>query len=194
MSSNAAVLKFIAVVELHFPRPKFNGDEQMESAWLKSMNMVLGGYSDEVIASAAERILMTRNPKRDGRFFPSPQECTEACDKAAAYRQKAETPLLTKPPELTYEERTALARDLMKAPIGRQAVRDGWGEAMFHFIVEHRRAPAGQEVDECRRSARQFKADYERLLRGDHPFANTWAKYAEGMVQKARELMGEKVA
>jgi hypothetical protein len=190
MASDVAVEKFIAVVELHFPRPKFVGDEQMEGAWLKSMSKVLAGYSDEVIAAAAERILTTRNPKKDGRFFPSPFECTEACDKAAAYRQQAATPLLAKPPELTYEEKTNLARDIMQAPLGQKAKREGWDTTMFHFVVENQRAPQGSEIDACKASAREFAAAKDRLTKGEHPLSGPWARYAENMVRKARELMG----
>ena len=194
MSSNVAVQKFIAVVELHFPRPKFGGDEQMEAAWLKSMNKVLAGYSDDVVAAAAERILMTRNPKKDGKFFPSPFECTEACDKAAAYRQQQATPLLEKPPELTYEEKTNLARDIMQAPLGQKAKREGWDVSMFQFVVDNQRAPQGGEIDACKASAKAFAAAKDKLHKGEHPLSGPWARYAENMVRKARELMGEKVA
>lgn len=194
MSSDAAVKKFIAVVELHFPRPKFDGDEQMEAGWVQTIKLAAKDYSDEVVAAAGERILMTRNPKRDGRFFPSPQECIEAFDKAAAYRKQAETPLLAKPPELTYEEKTNLARDLMRAPLGLKAKKEGWDVAMFQFCVDNMRAPQGQEIDACKASAREFAAAKDRLSKGDHPLSGPWARYAENMVRKAKELMGEKVA
>jgi hypothetical protein len=194
MSSDAAVLKFIAVVELHFPRPKFNGDEQMESAWLKSMHKVLAGYSDEIVALAAERILLSRSPKRDGRFFPSPMECIEACDKAAAYRQQEATPLLSGPKEMPYDARVRLARDLMRCPMGQAAIKDGWGQSMFQFCIDNQRVPGGREIDECKITSRQFAAEYERLLRGDHPMRGPLAKLAEGMMRKARAMMGEKAA
>jgi hypothetical protein len=194
MSSPAAVKKFIAVVELHFPRPKFDGDEQMEAAWVQTIKLAAKDYSDEVVGSAGERILLTRNPKRDGRFFPSPQECIEAFDKAAAYRQQQATPLLEKPPELTYEEKTNLARDIMQAPLGLKAKKEGWGVSMFQFVVDHQRAPQGSEIDACKASARDFAAAKARLANGDHPLSGPWARYAENMVRKARELMGEKVA
>jgi hypothetical protein len=194
MSSPAAVKQFIAVVELHFPRPKFDGDEMMEMAWVKSLKTVLDPYSDETIAAGAELILRTRNPKRDGRFFPSPSECTEACDKAAAYRKQAETPLLEKPPELTYEAKTNLARDIMQAPLGLKAKKEGWDVSMFQFCVDNQRAPQGGEIDACKASAREFANAKAQLSKGDHPLAGPWARYAENMVRKARELMGEKAA
>ncbi len=52
--SAEAVLRFVAVVELHFPRPKFNDDEQMEAAWLASMTRTLGNYPDDVLSEAAQ--------------------------------------------------------------------------------------------------------------------------------------------
>jgi len=195
MSSPAAVKQFIAVVELHFPRPKFDGDEMMEAAWVKSLKTVLAGYSDETVAAGAELILRTRNPKRDGRFFPSPSECTEACDKAAAYKKAAETPLLAKPKELTYAERVAVARTVMSHPIGQRAIREGWGESMFHYAMEHGRAPEGDAIMRCKDNARQFRAAYEACLKTPGPLNRALANLAEGMVRKARERMsGEKVA
>ena len=79
-------------------------------------------------------------------------------------------------------------------PVGKRAIREGWGEAMFHYAVEHGRAPDGDAVERCKASARQFHAAYESCLKDDHPLGKVWAAYADKMVRKARELMGEKVA
>jgi len=185
-----AVHGFIAVVALHFPRPKFSEDEMMEGAWMASMTRVLSPYPDDVLAAAAQHIIDERNPKKDGRFFPVPSECREACDAAVDRLRAAETPLLAAPPEVPYWARVDLARDLMQSPMGQLAKRENWDTRMYHFCVENMRVPGGKEIDECKRDARKFAAIYEECLRGEHPFGRPLARLAESMVRKAREMMG----
>jgi hypothetical protein len=186
--SQIGVARFIAAVALHFPRPKFNDDEGMEGAWMASMNRVLSHYEDDILADAAMRILAKRNPKRDGRFFPTPSECVEFCDEAREVKRLQETPLIAAPKEMSYDSRCNLARDLMQSPMGQLAKREGWSESMFYFVVDHARVPAGKEIDDCKREAREFERLRNEGLK-DHPFGKGWAKVAEGMVRKARELM-----
>jgi hypothetical protein len=191
--SQIGVAKFIAAVALHFPRPKFNEDEGMEGAWMASMNRVLSHYPDEILADAAMRILAKRNPKRDGRFFPTPSECVEFCDESVDVRRLRETPLLEAPKEMPYDARCNLARDLMQSPMGVLARKEGWSESMFYFIVDHARVPGGTEIDHCKREAVEFAKLRKEGLK-DHPFGVPLSKLADAMVRKARELMGEKVA
>lgn len=194
MSANG-VTQFIAALDLLFPAPQFGGDRARQMAWAKTYSVALCNTDDELLAAARDRFIRTRDPREPKQaFFPSIAECLEVIREVGEERERRATPLLEKPAEMPYDARIALARDLMQSPGGRQAVRDGWGEAMFHFAVEHQRVPAGREVDECKASARQFKAACDQLLKGDHPLAGPWAKYAQGMVRKARERMGEKVA
>lgn len=188
--SERAVHQFIAAVSLHFPRPKFDGDEMMQRGWMKSMDNLLGQYADDVLASAANRIICDRTAK-DGRFFPIPSEIREICNDIVQQKRAYETPLLTSAKqEMPYHARVNLARDLMKCPLGQQAKREGWDTTMYHFCVENMRAPNGQEVNECKRKAKQFAADYQRLLKEEHPFGGPLARLADSMVRKARELMG----
>ncbi len=187
--SAEAVLRFVAVVELHFPRPKFNDDEQMEAAWLASMTRTLGNYPDDVLSEAAQRILRDRNPKKDGRFFPVPSECEDACKAALRLKRAQETPLLGFGPEMSYSERCNLARDLMKAPLGDKAKKEGWSQALWDFCVQHRKLPSGHEIDACKAADAKFMAEREACLRGEREHGKSWAAVAEGMVRKARELM-----
>jgi hypothetical protein len=189
-----AVKKFLVAIDLVFPAPQFDGDKTRQAAWQQLMATTLGGTDDHVLSETAATILRTRNPKKDGRFFPTPQECLEAVQEVAARLERERTPLLAAPKELSYETRNSIARTLMQAPMGRQAVKEGWGEAMFHFIVEHQRMPDASEAFECKRASREFKAEYEQLLKGDHPQSGPLARLAEGIIRKARERMGEKVA
>lgn len=182
--------KFISVVALHFPPPR-KADDADYGAWLASMMRTLRQFDDAVLARAAQEIIEKRTAK-DGKFFPLPSECTEICNRVAAQMHAEKTPLLTDAKTLmSYDSRVTLARNIMQAPIGRRAVKEGWGEAMFHFCVDHCRAPEGQEIERCKRRAQEFAADYKQCLTGDHPFGKPLAKLAEGMIHKARELMGD---
>lgn len=187
--SEVGVHRFIAAVSLHFPRPKFSGDETMEGAWVASMTRVLSNCDDALLAEAANIILNERDPKKDGRFFPVPKECKDACDLAAERRDRQLLALAPPKADMPYDGKVRLARDLMKSPPGKQATREGWGEAMFHFCVEHERAPTGNEIGQCKQSARDFKATHEALLKDGSQLGSAWARVAEGMVRKARELM-----
>jgi len=189
------VKKFIAAIDLVFPAPQFDGDKMRQAAWVQLMTSELGAAEDEVLIEAAKLIRRTRNPKKDGRFFPTPQECLEACREVAETMERSRTPLLEhKSKEVPYHARITLARDLMKSPMGKSAVREGWGPAMFHFCVNNMRVPAGREVEDCKRSTKEFERAYAECLNGDHPFGGPLGRLAENMLRKARELMGEKAA
>jgi hypothetical protein len=194
--SAEGVKKFIAAIDLVFPAPQFDGDKTRQAAWVALMTRTLGGSDDGVLSEAASMILRTRNPKKDGRFFPTPQECITACHEVAEEMERRRAPLLleNKTAALPYHARVRLARDMMQSPMGRAAVKAGWGSAMFHFCVENQRMPTGREAEECQREAREFDRVYAQCLTGDHPLGGPLARLAENMVRKARELMGEKAA
>lgn len=192
------VMKFIAVVELHFPRPQFGGDETREAAWIASMTRTLGAYDDEVLNEAAQRILRDRLPKRDGRFFPVPAECSEVCSAAAKALAAKKTPLLA------YEgndisqfspERFDLARDLMLCGLGKQARKEGWEVAMFEFCVRNRRIPASaQEIAQCKAVDKRFVDIREKCLRGGAgEQSRGLATWAQNIVSRAKELMEKPV-
>lgn len=84
--SEDAIMKFILLVEVHFPRPKFNGDERREAVWMRSMREILSEFEPDVLAKASETIIRTRDPQRDGSMFPKPVECIDACRKIIAHR------------------------------------------------------------------------------------------------------------
>jgi hypothetical protein len=185
------VKKFLAAIDLVFPAPQFDGDKMRQAAWQQLMATTLGGTDDHVLAETAATILRTRNPKKDGRFFPTPQECLEAVQEVAGRLERAKTPLLAAPTEMPYEARCNLARDLMQSPLGKMANKEGWGTRMYHFCVEHQRVPGGKEVDQCKQEQRHFDAAYKECLQGDHPHGGPLAKLAEGMLKKARDMMGK---
>lgn len=190
MSANG-VKKFVAAIDLVYPAPQYDGDKTRQAAWLGLLTQTIGLKSDEVLAEAAAIIMRTY----DGRFFPTPKHCLAACEEAAAAIERRRTPLLEhKAPEMRYEAKVALARDLMQHPIGKQAIKDGWGQVMFNFCMKNQRAPSGSEIDACKREAREFNSVYEGLLREQGTLASSLARYAESIVQKARDHMQGKAA
>lgn len=91
MSNEEAIMRFILLVEAHFPRPKFNGDERLEAVWMRSMREILSEYDADVLAEAAASILRNRSPKRgDSTMFPKPAECIEACERIITKRRLVE--------------------------------------------------------------------------------------------------------
>jgi len=87
---NDEIRKFILLIEVHFPRPKFTGDEAKEALWLRSMTEILSDYEPDVLAEAALTIIRTRDPDKANTMFPKPVECIRACD-AARNRRRVET-------------------------------------------------------------------------------------------------------
>jgi hypothetical protein len=151
--SGAGVAQFIAMVSLHFPRPKFGGDEVMEAGWMSSMTLALSKYDDGVLRDAAQHVLANRVPKRDGAFFPAPSECIAVCNTIASLRHKEaeKANLLPGPnPNEWSDERIALAFDLMRTELGRRAGRDGWLQALYTFCRKNMRLPKeGVEIQQC---------------------------------------------
>ena len=167
--SEAGVHRFVAVVALHFPRPKFNDDEVMEGAWIASMNRVLSGYSDEVLAEAAQRILAQRNPKRDGKFFPVPSECSDVCTHVAKLQEMQRTPLLSyghRDSSPWAGWRMQLADELINGEMGRQAAEEGWVLILHDFVRNNGRMPTGNEIARCRQDAKVFDEAYAECVRG----------------------------
>lgn len=145
--SERGVAQFIAVVGLHFPRPKFNDDEALEAAWVASMTRTLSGFSDDVLARAAQRILERRHPKRDGAYFPKPAECSDICLDVQKLHKLSEVPLLARPKGDDWsDDRLALAFDLVNGEMGRRAAREGWVDGLYHFARKNMRLPQPAEI------------------------------------------------
>lgn len=193
MSANG-VKNFIAAVDLVFPAPQYGGDKNRQAGWYALHTSELGHYPDDVLAAVGKRIVRETMPE-DGhsRFFPSIARIRELCEQTMESKRALEMPLLAGakgPPEYG-PERVALARDLMKTPLGKQAAKDGWAPAMLDFCMKNMKAPSGAEIEACKAKDREFRNEHERCLKGEREFGGAWAKYAESMVRKAKELMGD---
>lgn len=167
--SERGVAQFISVVGLHFPRPKFNDDEVMEAAWMASLTRTLSFYSDEVLNRAAMRIVDTRDPKKDGRFFPLPAECTRVCREIASEEAREAPRLALSGPRANEwsDERLELAFDLCKSPIGIRAAREGWVMGLYDFCRREMRVPTESEARTLIHGARGFEDVLERLRNGE---------------------------
>lgn len=194
MNNEEAIARFIAVVALHFPRPKFNEDEAMEGAWIASMNRALGGFSSETIAAAAIQIVSSRKPKRDGRFFPVPAECVEICSEIQRFAQMAQRPLLAAPNKNEWsDDRLSLAFDLINCETGRRAAREGWVSALHTFCRKNMRLPAGpSEIQACVASGRAFDEALAKChARASSPWNTALLALGEGFRKRRADLAGK---
>ena len=185
---NEAVTKFIMLVSAHFPRQKFAGDEAREALWLRSMGEILGGFEPRVLMEAASAIVRERDPQKHGTMFPKPSECLAACETAKRRLTMQAIPLLPKSEKVNTwtEERLALANDLMRTQMGRQAAAEGWVSSLYHFARCNQRLPMNtSEVEACKKSAAEFERTMQELRDADpHPL--TTAVIGLGMALERR--------
>lgn len=171
-----AVLAFIATVELHYPRPKFNGNETQEEAWVQDYIADLGGYAPHVLKSAARHIRRSRDPKKDSTTFPKPRECIDACNHVAAEMEQQQQdeirrqPLMLADPKVDQwsDDRINLAFDICKTELGRRAVREGWISGLIDYARSNARLPAEDwEVSRIIDQTRATDAWLRRIDTGD---------------------------
>jgi hypothetical protein len=159
MSQHAieAVKKFISVVALCFPKPRFE-DEGDEALWSALMLKTVGHYSHEVLSRAANTIVSTRDRKKDGAYFPVPSECIAACEKAKRIVECEQHPMLTvdKAPSGFSPDRHKLAIDLLGTDLGVEAVKGRWHGALYDFIYRNAKMPVGSEIDMVKRKSKEF--------------------------------------
>lgn len=186
---SVAISKFITELALHFP-PK-HARPELETAWLKSMAEALRGTSASVLEDAARRIIQTRKYTS----FPLPAECRAACaDAADRQRTRADASALPgfacgrSEGDGWTTERLKLAYDLIKTQLGKQAAKEDWILAMWHFCRKQQRLPAGHEIDRCKKEAREFDEAYTEALRGIGPCSQAVVKLGDSMLAKRKEL------
>lgn len=168
--STDAVAKFIGMIALCFPKPRFE-DEGDEALWSGLMVSTLGAYSPAVLTKAAQTIVATRDRKKDGAFFPVPSECIAACEKAkrALELETIGRTMLTvdKEPSGFNPDRHELALDMLGSDLGLEAVRARWHGALYDFIYRNARMPKGTEIDAVKRASREFFEAVKACERGE---------------------------
>ena len=137
-----AIMKFIMLVEVHFPRPKFSGDERREALWMRSMSEILADYDARALALAAETIIRTRDPGKDSTMFPKPSECIRACDAAKRLIAARDMPLIGT--DYVQQIQTALPEHVI-------ARGDVWWEHWLEFFRNHDRADLARDAEQAGR-------------------------------------------
>lgn len=167
--SAQGVAKFIGIVSVHFPKPRFEDTDTDEVIWQGSLTRMLGHFDDDVLARAADTIIRTRDRKKDGAFFPVPKDCIDACERAAESIRLEKIPLIAvdKAPSGFSPARHKLALDCLGSPLGIEAVKDRWHGTLYDFIYRNARMPKGTEIDACKREARAFFEEIEACERGE---------------------------
>lgn len=149
MSISRHVDEFIALVGIHFPPP---ARDEKAALWELSMDKTLRHMPQDVLSKAAEIIIETRKPQKDGKWFPTPSECIEACSKArrALETESPSAPLLSqgdrdKSPWASW--RIDRADELLRTTsMGRQAASEGWALALHDYIRANQRLPSERDV------------------------------------------------
>jgi hypothetical protein len=165
------VSTFISKMVVHFGEPKFDVADSDKAwahrEWLREMMSHLGDYEQEVLERAASSIAATRKH----RNFPLISECKAACYEARRWlaEQKPALPMksVVGAHEMS-EERAALARDLIRGDMGRQAAREGWIWGLYQFCLRNARLPErGKEINEIKEAAAGVLIDMESAARGE---------------------------
>lgn len=180
-----AVADFIEALLVHYPVR--HDTEEREDAWVKSMIAALRDFDGSLLQEVANDIIRTRKY----RNFPLLSEILDKCDeiqeRRAARKREAMLPELRTPQgadEWT-TERCKFAHDMKRSDLGKQAAREGWIVAFWHFCRRNLRAPDGREIDQCRRDSDGIDELYQQAMKGEAgPFSRQVAKFAGDILEK----------
>lgn len=136
--TDEAIMKFIMLVEVHFPRPKFSGDERREALWMRSMSEILSDYEPRVLALASETIIRTRDPEKDSTMFPKPSECIRACGAAKRLLDARDMPMIGT--DYIQQIKTALPEYVIRRD-------DLWWDKWIEFFRSHDRDDLARDAE-----------------------------------------------
>lgn len=184
------VLKFVGAIGPFFPPPR--GSDEEQATWLAAMDRKLRGMEPEVLAAAADEIIETRDPKKDGRFFPLPAECISACDKARARLTSIDgKPLLShgqSDPSPWATWRCELANDLIKTEMGRKAARERWIISLWNYCREHGKLPSEIEAAKIVKGVGDIADFVESLARSDDSHSRRCAEFGRTVLARQAVL------
>ena len=188
----SVVADFADALLQHFP-PFQRWEDYQEKAWADTLVQELSGFDAEVIRRAQRQMIRSRKP-RDPKP-PMVSECVAACDEAKrwidAERNKARGPMLDAASPAVGEwsaERLSLAYDLIRTGQGRQAAREGWILALWHFARKNGRVPAGPEIDRCKRESANIEQICAECSSKSDPYSQALAKWGFNILSKRAEL------
>lgn len=210
------IANFVSKIATHFPPPKFESAEQ-EQEWLRGIVESLKRYDPALLDRAAQKIIDTRGLRDGERWFPIPAAIHRVCADLIEFDKRKELPIDGDNGQHPYSwGRRKLALDLMRGEMGRTAVAEGWGNALFDWICENARLPsptnrvarktlernaAGKlvwqtftatEVECCRMEAAGADQAYAMAVRGGWVFAPMVAAMGETMLTR-REVIADHV-
>ena len=85
-----------------------------------------------------------------------------------------------------------MAHELKHTDVGRQAAREGWIVAFWHFCRRNQRVPAGREIDQCRQDSEGLEELYTQAMKGEAgPFSKQVAKWAGDILDKRQKWTEE---
>jgi hypothetical protein len=180
-----AVADFIEALLVHYPVR--HDTEEREDAWVKSMIGALRDHDADLLMEVANDIIRTRKY----RNFPLLSEILDKCDEAIDRRQARKREAML--PELRIHEghdewsteRCRFAHDMKRSDLGKQAAREGWVVAFWHFCRRNMRAPVGREIEQCKRDSDGIEELYAQAMKGEAgPFSKQVAKWAGDILDK----------
>lgn len=189
MATSDEVNQFVMAVGVHFP-PLAQGDDA--KVWVASMERVLSRMEPKVLAKAAEIIIATRNPKRDGKWFPTPSECIAACDQARAdLALENRAPLLShgnrdQSPWASWRQDTADM--LIKTEMGKRAVKDGCILTLWNFCRENGRLPSEDVYAQMIRGADKTLELIERIANETDGVAQACARFGQTVLERRKQM------
>lgn len=197
MNNKQAIAEFADTMLQHFP-PFRQWEEYQEQAWANSLLTELSGFTSEEIKHAQREMVRSRKPN-----MPKPpmvSECIASCSEARRFlestRNEGKLPAMASPAASFgwSSERVGLAYDLMKTPLGKEACREGWQLAMWEFCREHQRHPARNEIEQCRRTTREFDDTYRDLSAASERVGhmkNPLMELAKSFLEKREKIKAE---
>lgn len=165
------IVNFLQPLARQFTMPK--GAATDPEAWQFDYVDALEKYTDSLLSQAARQIIRSR----DSRTFPLVAECVRAChDLLETFAQ----PDLQKPIEDKHnpewsDNRRHLADRLFACEMGREAVKDGWGWALWDWLRVHGRHPDRYEAEEIRTKGMANSKRFWDAISNPPPIINTTA-------------------
>lgn len=190
MTISRHVDEFIALVGIHFPPP---ARDEKAALWELSMDRTLRRMPPDVLVKAAEIIIETRKPQKEGKWFPTPSECIEACNKARRALESPSAPLLShgerdQSPWASW--RIDRADELLKTTaMGRQAAAEGWTLGLHDFIRANMRLPSDGEAFKIKSTSMENRDLVQMCERGEAgSVSGPLARLGRSMLERGKDM------
>lgn len=186
--------RFVSRVIVMFP--PFRWDDETLKTWSEEVVRFLSGFSDDVLARAADNMVGTRK-----KGTPSVAECVDVCKEAKywidAQKDQVQAALdsneRARRSPVWSEDRKQLADHLLDTPLARAAAKENWISSYYDFCLKNARAPNEYEARECRRIAQRFDGYYEMAIKGELGFLSVGLEKLGASMLKNRSALVDRV-